>query len=179
VTKPDRETAGFFDSSVFEKCQRTGDEALKRFLSEGLVGSSVTCVLVGAETAWRRWVRYEILKSFVDGKGLFGVSLSGVPDMDKRVDGRGSNPFSCLGYRVDVGQVRFKELNGEGKWTWSRDFGPMPLSAIARELPTGRTRAAAVDASLEDHFPVYGWLADDGYENLGNWAETAAKTAGR
>jgi hypothetical protein len=69
VTKPDREEAGFFDSSVFEASKRNGDAALKRFLDEGLKGSSVTAVLFGADTVWRRWVRYEILRSFLEGKG--------------------------------------------------------------------------------------------------------------
>ena len=41
VTKPDREEAGFFDSSVFEGKKKTSDDALKRFLNEGLRGSSV------------------------------------------------------------------------------------------------------------------------------------------
>jgi len=41
VTKPDRAEAGFFDSSVIEGKKKTSDDALKRFLNEGLRGSSV------------------------------------------------------------------------------------------------------------------------------------------
>ena len=36
VTKPNWEEAGFFDSSVFEGKKKTSDDALKRFLNEGL-----------------------------------------------------------------------------------------------------------------------------------------------
>ena len=76
VTKPDREEAGFFDNSVFEATKRNGEAALKRFLDEGLKGSSVTAVLYGAETVWRRWVRYEVLRSFLEGKGIFAVAIA-------------------------------------------------------------------------------------------------------
>src|SRR2546426_43847 len=78
VTKPDRESAGFFDSSVFESRQRTGDDVLKRFLIDGLVNCSVTCVLAGAETAWRRWVRFELLRSFVEGKGILEIAIHSI-----------------------------------------------------------------------------------------------------
>lgn len=29
------------------------------------------------------------------------------------------------------------------------------------------------------NFPVYDWVGDDGYENLGRWVEAAAKSVGR
>ena len=55
VAQGERDDAGFFDSSVFEANQRESDEALKRFLREGLNNTTVTCVLVGAQTSLRRW----------------------------------------------------------------------------------------------------------------------------
>jgi hypothetical protein len=69
LAQGERDDAGFFDSSVFEAAERESDEVLKRFLREGLKNTTVTCVLVGSETALRRWVRYEIFQSFVRGKG--------------------------------------------------------------------------------------------------------------
>lgn len=67
VAQGQRQDAGFFDSSVFESKRRENDEVLKRFLVEGLKNTSVTCVLVGAQTTLRRWVRFEIFTSFVRG----------------------------------------------------------------------------------------------------------------
>jgi MTH538 TIR-like domain (DUF1863) len=49
----ERDDARFFDSSVFEAAQRESDEVLKRFLRDGLKNTTVTCVLVGSETALR------------------------------------------------------------------------------------------------------------------------------
>lgn len=75
VAQGEREDAGFFDSSVFEANEREGVEILKRFLRDGLQNSTVTCVLVGAETTLRRWVRYEIFRSFIRGNGLLAVRV--------------------------------------------------------------------------------------------------------
>jgi hypothetical protein len=68
----DREDAGFFDSSAFEKAKNTDEDSLKRFLIKEMDGSSVVCALVGAATASRQWVRYEIQRAIWDGRGLLG-----------------------------------------------------------------------------------------------------------
>src|SRR5580693_5439760 len=70
VTKEDREDAGFFDASVFESKRRAGDETLKAFLTEAFKGTTVTCVLIGSQTALRPWVRYELVRSFQRGNGM-------------------------------------------------------------------------------------------------------------
>lgn len=74
----DRQDAGFFDVSVFEAKKREGVEMLKRFLREALNGSTVTCVLAGAQTAARRWVRYEVVQSFRRGNGILCVFIDGI-----------------------------------------------------------------------------------------------------
>jgi len=76
LAQGERDDAGFFDSSVFEAAQRESDEVLKRFLRDGLKNTTVTCVLVGSETALRRWIRYEIFQSFMRGNGLEEVDLA-------------------------------------------------------------------------------------------------------
>jgi hypothetical protein len=70
LTKDDREDAGFFDASVWEKSHKTGYSALTRLINDALEGTSVTCVLIGSETYSRRWVRYEILKSMFKGNKI-------------------------------------------------------------------------------------------------------------
>lgn len=62
--KPDRESAGFIDWSLWEEAQCTSPVAVKRLIKNGLEGTSATCVLIGSRTYERPWIRYEILKSF-------------------------------------------------------------------------------------------------------------------
>ena len=172
VAQGDREDAGFFDSSVFEASQRESDDSLKRFLREGLSNTTVTCVLVGAETCLRRWVRYEISRSFIRGNGLLAIRIHTIGSLHSPPTPSGSNPFDCLAFAVENDTVRFKEIMTTG-WQAARDVGTMPLSDVAYNLG-GRT-----NHTFATMFPIYEWDSDKGYDNLGSWIESAAKQAGR
>ena len=50
-------------------------------------------VLVGAETASRRWVQYEIQRAWRQGLGLVGIRIHGLKDLKGRTSSRGPNPF--------------------------------------------------------------------------------------
>ena len=172
VTKIDRQDAGFFDASVFESKKRTSDDALKRFLREGLGGSTVTCVLAGNQTASRRWVRYELLRSFIDGRGILGVSIHNIANLQKQTTAAGTNPLACLGGEIKNGTLFFKERDGS-KWVWSSDVASMPSKDVVYSLG-GRT-----NFTFADLFPSYDWVKNRGYDNLSVWVESAAKAAGR
>lgn len=172
VAQANREAAGFFDSSVFESLQRSAPEALKRFLRDGLNNTSVTCVLVGAETCLRRWVRYEIFRSFMCGNGIFAVKIHNISSMNSPPSLEGSNPLEALAFTVNNGRVTFKEFMSNG-WQAARDVGSMPLNEVRYDLRgyTNHTFACL--------FPIYEWISQRGYENLGNWIESAAQQARR
>ena len=76
----ERQEAGFFDWSIWEDAKRHGDLSIKRLINTNLENTSTTCALIGAETWQRRWVRYEILKSYDRGNKLFGVHINGIRD---------------------------------------------------------------------------------------------------
>ena len=172
VAQGEREDAGFFDSSVFEASQRVGDDSLRRFLSEGLNNTTVTCVLVGAETCLRRWVRYEVFRSFMRGNGLLAIRIHAIGSLHSATAIAGSNPFDCVAFTVDGSVVRLKEIKTTG-WQWSDDVGTLPLNEVAYNLG-GRT-----NHTFATMFPIYDWTADNGYANLGAWIESAARQAGR
>lgn len=78
----------------WEEVKRGGDAAIRRWIDEQLTGRSCTIVLVGAETASRQWVKYEIEKSWNDGnKGLFGIRIHRLLDHSQQTTAAGSNPF--------------------------------------------------------------------------------------
>ena len=89
----ERESAGFWDASLWEKTKKRGDEAIRRLIDEGLKGSSVTAVLIGADTSGRKWVEYEIKESHNNGKGLLGVYIHKIEDVFGNPDSKGRNPF--------------------------------------------------------------------------------------
>jgi hypothetical protein len=173
----DREDAGFFDSSVFESKKRTSDDALRRFLDDGFFNTTVTCVLIGADTAWRRWVRYEIFRSVIRGNALLGVSIHNIPNFQRQTDQPGWNPFAVTGFEMVNGMIRFKELQYNAvaqttSWVWSQDFprGFSP-SSIALDLED------RINTTLEPYAYVYDWNLNNGCYNLGTWVEAAAKRA--
>ena len=76
-----KEAAGFVDAADFEKVKRQGDQAIKNWIDNQLVGTSVTVVLVGEKTCASRWVKYEIQKSIERGNGLLGIDISKIKDL--------------------------------------------------------------------------------------------------
>lgn len=87
ITKGE-ETAGFVDKADFEKIKRQGDQAIKNWIDAQLNGTTVTAVLVGAETCASRWVKYEIEQSIKRGNGLLGIDISKIKNFDKEISER-------------------------------------------------------------------------------------------
>jgi len=109
VTK-DREDAGFIDAASWEEIQKQGDDAIKRWINNQLDGTSVTVVLIGAETSGRKWVDYEIEQSYNKKNGLLGVYIHNMKDQNGRTDTKGSNPFSRWYIERDGKKVFFSDI---------------------------------------------------------------------
>ncbi len=92
----DREAAGFCDQSLWEETQTRGDGAVRRMIDAGLKGTSVTVVLIGAHTWERKWVKYEIEKSYSDGKGLVGVHIHNLGNKQGRIGRKGPDPLEQI-----------------------------------------------------------------------------------
>jgi len=103
--------AGFQDASLWEETKKKGDDAIKRLIDKGLEGTTVTVVLIGAETAKRKYVRYEIEQSNARGNGLLGIYIHTLKDQNEKTSAMGQPP------------ARLVEL-GAPCYTWDRDkFG--------------------------------------------------------
>ncbi|SCX35890.1 TIR domain-containing protein [Agrobacterium rosae] len=174
VRETAEESRGFFDGSVFEASKRESDDALKRFLREGLENTSVTCVLAGSETWSRRWVRYEIARSVVKGNGLLTVFIHGVQNRDRELSAKGADPLAGMGlYKANNG-IYLAEWSG-GKWIAYSDYTrAIPENDLWFASPTTDSVV-----QLSQHYPSYDFAAQNGRDNIGGWIETAAGLAGR
>lgn len=130
----DRKAAGFFDSADWEEVKKKSDSAIKTWIDGQLKGTSVTVVLIGADTAGKKWINYEIKASHEKGNGILGIYIHNIKDKDSNTTTKGRNPFDDWSFKKDGGIVTY---------------------------------------------PVYDWVADDGYKNMGDWIEKAAKAAGK
>ncbi|MFO0256484.1 MAG: TIR domain-containing protein [Pseudanabaena sp.] len=166
LTKPDRESAGFFDASIWETAKKTGDIALKRLINSGINGTSSTCVLIGSSTYLRRWVRYEIMRSFKKGNSVFGIHINSIKDKNGNVKALGYNPFDYLGVHFsDSGlTVTLQEWKND-KW---RLYDELDSSASYR-CNTVLQDYRGKFFQLSQLKPVYNWVEDDGYNNFAKW----------
>lgn len=61
-----------------------------------LKNADCTVVLIGSETADRRWINYEIVKSWSDGKGVLGIDIHSLSDERGQHCLVGQNPFDKI-----------------------------------------------------------------------------------
>jgi hypothetical protein len=174
VNQQGKSADGFFDSSVFEASAKENENTLKAFLRDGLKNSSVTCVLVGAETASRRWVRYEIIRSILKGNGVLAVFIHDVKDSDGQTCAKGINPLSEVGVYKTGSGIFFAERK-DGKWVKYDDY---TLSISEDDLWFAAPRTNTV-IPFSRHCLSYDFIQQNGRENIGSWIETAASLAGR
>ena len=71
-------------------------------------------VLVGSETASRKWVDYEIRKAWDDKRPLVGIRIHGLKGLDQKTASRGANPFSKVTCPSGVGPSLVGHVGGEG-----------------------------------------------------------------
>lgn len=105
--------AGFYDASLWEKAKKQGDAEVKRLIDNGLIGSSVTVVLIGAETHKRKFINYEIDQSIARGNGLLGIYIGGIKDQNGSADSQGPAPSRL----INAGAAcHYWDRNRFGEW---------------------------------------------------------------
>jgi len=82
----------------WETITRGGDEKIKKWIAEQMAGKSCVIVLIGANTAGRKWINHEIVKGWNDGKGVVGVYIHNLKDKEGYQSSKGSNPFASIRY---------------------------------------------------------------------------------
>lgn len=115
VTK-DRESAGFWDAAAWEEVKNKGNDAIEKWIDDQLKGTSVTVVLIGAETSERPYVGYEIKQSHVKGNGLLGIYIHNMKDVNGATGPKGKNPFDGWQVEKDGKKVLFSSLYPTYDW---------------------------------------------------------------
>ncbi|WP_339624555.1 TIR domain-containing protein [uncultured Winogradskyella sp.] len=158
----------FRDSSIWEEAKEKQVLKIKSLINDELKGSSVTCVLIGSETYSRRWVRYEIFKSFQMKKGQVGVGINWIKDKyGKTKFWKGENPYSYLSLKVSedgnfLDLFEYKEDN----WIKYKDL-PRIKNAHFKKGDYGK------EFTLSEIYNRYSYDWNNGKENFQNWIEEA------
>lgn len=77
----------------WEQIRRSGDAAIERWIDENMKYKNCVVVLVGEETAGRKWVKHEIKKAWNDGRGLVGIYIHNIKCPRNGLGRQGQNPF--------------------------------------------------------------------------------------
>jgi len=80
----------------WETVKRGGDAAIKKWIDENLKYKSCLVVLIGTETANRKWVKYEIEKAWNDGKPVVGIYIHNLNCPKNGTCSQGANPFDAF-----------------------------------------------------------------------------------
>jgi hypothetical protein len=80
----------------WEEITRAGDDAIKRWIKEQMKYRSCTVVLVGENTANRKWINYEINESWNAGMGVVGIRIHGLKNQEGYIANPGNNPFDYI-----------------------------------------------------------------------------------
>jgi hypothetical protein len=183
VVNPESPLGGrtFYDSSLWERRQIEDPETVKRLIREGVGYTSAVCVLVGTETALRRWVRYEIARAVIDKRGLLAVHLNGIRHHNLLVPHvRGPNPLASMAVgKIQANNVLLPpvyylfEYTQQG-WVRYGDYtSPVSLPAYLSDPWPGRVMALSTGTEEWDY------INNDGSKNIGLWIDRAAQAVGR
>lgn len=164
----------FTDKSLWEKSRSESDEALRRLIRRGMDGTSVTCILAGAQTWSRPYVRYEIAHSLMRRSGLFTVHIHNTNDPHEGYGTVGRDPLGCVGLQLrEDGRGRVCELVGETWYYFDAMKMPVPWPRWLPRPAVGRVQPLTAGSRS------YDWHFDDGHSNLPGWAHIAAIEAGK
>jgi hypothetical protein len=162
---------------------------VKRLIRDGVWNTSAVCVLAGSETYKRRWVRYEIARAIIDGRGLLTVHLNSIRDhVTKTPHTRGPNPLDFMAVGKvqtnswdDVRYVLYEKRpvpDGAGGWRWGWFLYEDYTRSVS--LPPWLTDPKPGQwTPLSNCAAEYDYMADNGHKNIGSWIDLAARRAGR
>lgn len=80
-------------ANKWEEVTNGGAKAIKEWIDNNMSGKSCVIVLVGENTAGRKWINYEIEKAWNDGRGIFGIYIHKLKDSNGNQAEKGANPF--------------------------------------------------------------------------------------
>jgi hypothetical protein len=122
----DWEAMPFLDAASWEAVKRKGEKAVTNWIDRQLDGTGVTVVLIGPQTAERKFVNYEIQESHRRGNGLLGIYIHGLKNREKQTSYKGRNPFDNFTTEVEgwfgPTSKRLSDIYPTYDWNWDGGY---------------------------------------------------------
>ena len=95
------EGAPIASDNDWEQIKRGGDAAIQRWIDQQMNGTRCCVVLIGAATAGRKWVTYEISTAWNQRKGVVGIHIHSLKDLRGYQSPPGANPIDEVTFNSD------------------------------------------------------------------------------
>ena len=157
----------------WESITQGGDAAIRRWIDDQMKGKSCVTVLIGSQTAGRKWIDYEIEKAWKDGKGLLGIYIHGLKNPIGDQSTKGANPFD----KFTVGQRKLSSIVRRATWPCKRSTLPIRSSCSqgGRSLSVHMAEVNAHNTPYQISTNVYDYIKT----NLADWIEEAISIRSR
>jgi len=73
-----------------------GDASIKNWIAKQMEGRTCAVILVGQNTANRKWINHEIIQAWDKGLGVVGIRIHGLQNFDGVTASAGDNPFDFV-----------------------------------------------------------------------------------
>ena len=80
-------------ANQWEEVTKGGNKAIEKWIDDNMSGKSCVIVLVGENTAGRKWIKYEIEKAWNEGRGVLGIHIHNLKNSIGNQANKGRNPF--------------------------------------------------------------------------------------
>ncbi|MBU0949575.1 MAG: TIR domain-containing protein [Gammaproteobacteria bacterium] len=80
----------------WEKVTKGGDAQIQKWIDSQMEGRTCAIILIGENTAKRKWIDYEIKKAWANKVGVLGIYIHGIKDSSGNISKKGLNPFAHL-----------------------------------------------------------------------------------
>lgn len=82
----------------WESVSQGGDVKIRKWIEDQMYGKSCVVVLIGENTARRKWINHEIIEGWNNGKGVLGIYIHNLRNSSGDQATKGVNPFSSIKY---------------------------------------------------------------------------------
>lgn len=80
----------------WESITKGGDAKIETWISEQMSGRTCTVILAGKDTANRKWINHEIVKSWDKGLGVLVIYIHNITNHDGDQSAKGVNPLDYV-----------------------------------------------------------------------------------
>lgn len=80
----------------WEAVEGQGDAAIQAWIDDQMKWKAAVVVLIGSNTANRKWVNYEITEAWDEKRPLVGIRINGLAPLHWAQESVGANPFASV-----------------------------------------------------------------------------------